>query len=114
LPRASLPTPPRLARRVKPVRLPKSILANGAKPVDFMLGPYEFAESLREKRPCRLSAELAVHITELLEAIQHPDRCMPFQRLRTEFKPIAPLPELPKALLSSQGAKARPHIAELR
>jgi predicted dehydrogenase len=90
-------TPPRLARRVRPVQIRRSASPAGAKPVDFMLGPYELAESLREGRPCRLSSDLAVHITELVRTIQNPDPCTPIRRLQTEFKPIAPLPELAEA-----------------
>jgi hypothetical protein len=44
-----------------------------------------------------LSSELAVHITELVGTIQNPDPCTPVRRLQTEFKPIAPLPELAEA-----------------
>jgi hypothetical protein len=62
-----------------------------------MLGPYELAESLRAGRPCRLSSDLAVHITELVGTIQNPDPYTPVRRLQTEFRPIAPLPELAEA-----------------
>ncbi len=84
---------PRYARKVAPVRLPRSFVSSGAKHVDFMRGPHELAASLRTARPCRLSPELAVHITELIEAIQYPDPSAGARRLRTEFSPIAPLPE---------------------
>jgi hypothetical protein len=59
-----------------------------------MLGPHELAASLREGRPCRLSSDLAVHISELVKTIQNPDPSTSVRRLQTEFKPIAPLPEL--------------------
>ena len=103
-------TPPRLARRIRPVRLPNAVVPNVAKPVDFLLGPFELAESLRTGRPCRLSPELAVHVTELVHAIQSPDRRAPVRLLRTGFDPIAPLPEAAAARTfhagSSQGRQA--------
>ena len=67
-----------------------SLLAN--KPVDFMLGPVELAGAIRENRPCRLSAELAIHMVELIETLQHPERFDNPRTLSTAFDPIEPLP----------------------
>src|ERR1700719_774511 len=40
------------------------------KQVDFCRGPAEIANAIQERRPCRLSAELGWHITELIEGLQ--------------------------------------------
>ena len=42
----------------------------GAAAMNFALGPKEMAESLAENRPCRLSADFALHLTEVTLAIQ--------------------------------------------
>lgn len=45
----------------------------GHKPVDFLRGLSEMAAALREKRKCRLPAELGWHIAEIVDALQHPE-----------------------------------------
>lgn len=62
------------------------------KPVDFCRGPAEMAEAIREKRPCRLSGELGTHITELIEALQYPERFGGRREIESDFDPIEPLP----------------------
>lgn len=62
-----------------------------AAPMDFCRGIAELAASIRENRPCRLSAELAVHITELTEALQYPKSTQTY-RLQSSFDPIQPMP----------------------
>jgi predicted dehydrogenase len=71
-------------------RLKYSMRAN--KPVDFMRGPVELASAVRENRPCRLSPELAVHMVELIETLQYPERFENPRILQTTFDPIEPLP----------------------
>jgi predicted dehydrogenase len=61
------------------------------KPVDFCRGPAEMAEAIRQGRPCRLSPELALHVMELLEALQYPDKSGGCRRIRSSFEPIEPL-----------------------
>jgi hypothetical protein len=39
-----------------------------------------------------LSAELALHITELIEAIQYPERFSGRRQIESTFDPIEPLP----------------------
>lgn len=58
-------------RRCRYVARPPAWL-KGAKPVDFLRGPAEMVASLRECRPCRLPAELGWHVSELIDALQHP------------------------------------------
>lgn len=62
------------------------------KPVDFLRGPAEMAEAIREGRPCRLSPELGVHMTELIETLQYPERFENPRILISSFDPIQPLP----------------------
>jgi predicted dehydrogenase len=73
-------------------RKPPALYANEAKRVDFCLGPSELAAAIRENRPCRLSPELGLHITELIEAIQYPERLGGNQKIESTFDPIEPLP----------------------
>jgi predicted dehydrogenase len=81
-----------IKRKVKFARKPSFHAAIGKKQIDFLRGPNELAASIREGRPCRLSAELGLHMTELIETLQYPER---FERPRTissSFDPIEPLP----------------------
>lgn len=66
--------------------------AGRLKSVDFCRGPAELAEAIQENRPCRLSAELGLHITELIEALQNPERFGGSRKIRSTFKAIQPLP----------------------
>ncbi|MEM1045341.1 MAG: Gfo/Idh/MocA family oxidoreductase [Pseudomonadota bacterium] len=74
------------ARRSKAVRSGRN------KPVDFMRGPSELAAAIREDRPCRLSPELGIHMAELIESLQYPERFDLPRTLTTTFDPIEPLP----------------------
>jgi hypothetical protein len=65
--------------------------AGQGKPVDFCRGPAELADAIREKRPCRLSARLGWHITELIESLQHPERFGFRRKLASGFDPILPV-----------------------
>lgn len=60
--------------------------------MDFMRGVRELADAIREERPCRMSPELAVHVTEVTEVLQHPERFALPYRPRTAAGPIAPMP----------------------
>jgi len=73
-------------------RKPSSIFVDHNKPVDFCRGPVEMVEAIRQKRPCRLSAELAWHVTELIEALQYPERFGGRRVIESKFDPIQPLP----------------------
>jgi predicted dehydrogenase len=85
-----------LCRRVPFVVKPSGSYADRKhKPVDFCRGPAELASAIAERRACRLSPELGVHVVELIEAIQFPDRDTPARDMHSTFDPIAPLvPEL--------------------
>jgi predicted dehydrogenase len=72
-------------------RKPKGWIVSRDKPVDFCRGPAELAEAIRQHRPCRLSARLGLHITELIEAMQYPQQRGGQQRIESTFEPIRPL-----------------------
>jgi predicted dehydrogenase len=73
-------------------RKPSGRVVSWGKPVDFCHGPAEMAEAIREQRPCRLSAQLGLHITELVETLQHPEDFGWRRRIESSFAPIEPLP----------------------
>ncbi|MEP6911875.1 MAG: gfo/Idh/MocA family oxidoreductase, partial [bacterium] len=64
---------------------------SSSKPVDFCRGPAEMAQAIREQRPCRLSAQLGLHVTELIEALQYPERFGGRKKIESRFAPIQPL-----------------------
>jgi predicted dehydrogenase len=64
----------------------------GAAAMNFALGPVEMLESLRENRPCRLSAEFALHLTEVTLAIQNAGRDTGPQDMTTTCTPPEPMP----------------------
>ena len=63
----------------------------GKPTMDFMRGVAELARAVREGRPSRLDADFAVHITEVSERIQHPERFTSRQEVRSTFAPIQPM-----------------------
>ena len=78
-------------RRYPLARKPSGRFVSSSKPVDFCRGPAEMAEAIREQRPCRLSAQLGLHITELIEALQYPERFGGRKKIESSFDPIQPL-----------------------
>jgi predicted dehydrogenase len=81
----------RYRKRLPLVGQPRSKFASDAKPVDFCRGPAELAAAVRENRPCRLSAELGIHIVELVETLQYPERFCARRQINSTFAPIQPL-----------------------
>ncbi len=63
-----------------------------APPVDLMRGVAEMAEAIRDRRPCRLSAELGLHVTEVALALQHPERMGLPREIESSCAPIEPMP----------------------
>ena len=64
---------------------PNFVHAARNKPVDFMRGPQDMADAVRENRAHRLSGELAVHIVEMTEMLQFPERHGYHLELRSRF-----------------------------
>lgn len=79
-------------RRYPLVRRPGGRVAASTKPVDFMRGPAEMADAIAASRPCSLSADLGVHVVEMLEALQHPERFGGAKRMTTTFTRMHPQP----------------------
>ncbi|MFY9288208.1 MAG: Gfo/Idh/MocA family oxidoreductase [Alphaproteobacteria bacterium] len=79
---------PKIVPLVREANFAKPVRAN---PMDFCRGIAEQSASIRAGRPSRLSAELAVHITELTEALQHPAQTQP-TKVQSTFAPITPMP----------------------
>jgi hypothetical protein len=74
------------------VRKPPGSVVGPNKSVDFMRGPAEMAEAIREKRPSRLSAQLGAHIVEIVEALQYPQRFGWRKKITTTFESLQPMP----------------------
>jgi predicted dehydrogenase len=64
----------------------------GSQNMDFARGPAEMAASLREGRPCRLSARFSLHVNELTLAIHHAREIGAFYKMTTTFDPVEPMP----------------------
>jgi predicted dehydrogenase len=80
-----------IQRRCPFARKPSGQFVSKGKRVDFCRGPAEMAQAIRQNRPCRLSAELGLHITELMDALQNPDKSAIRRRIDSTFPPIQPL-----------------------
>jgi predicted dehydrogenase len=81
----------RMQRRYPFARKPSGRFVSKGKRVDFCRGPAEMAEAIRQKRPCRLSAELGLHMTELVDALQNPNKFGGRRKIESTFAPIQPL-----------------------
>ena len=64
----------------------------GAASMNFALGPLEMAEALAEGRPSRVSAALALHLTEVTLAMQNAGEDTGAQKMTSRCDPIAPMP----------------------
>lgn len=63
----------------------------GATSLNYALGPKEMADALAEGRPPRISADLALHLTEVTLAIQASGDGAGAQTMRTNCAPVAPM-----------------------
>jgi predicted dehydrogenase len=75
--------------KLAPVRRRKQ--PRGLPPMDFMRGVAELAEAIAEGRPSRLDGDFAVHVTEVTERLQHPERFPDGGAVRSAFAPISPM-----------------------
>ncbi|KUF10224.1 oxidoreductase [Pseudoponticoccus marisrubri] len=64
----------------------------GAAAMNFMLGPAEMLEAGAQGRPCRLSNDFALHLTEVTLAIQNAGEDTGAQRMTTGCAPMEPMP----------------------
>lgn len=74
---------------VRPCPLPRG---RGLPTMDLMRGVRELGEAIIEDRPSRLDGDFAVHITEVTEILQYPERFDRPTRVKSRFAPIAPMP----------------------
>jgi predicted dehydrogenase len=63
----------------------------GSNPIDFSRGIAELAESLQERRPCRLSPAFSLHVNEIVLTLQDPEGMGCPRRLTTAFDPVEPM-----------------------
>ena len=73
--------------REPPLRLPST----GGNRMDFARGVAEVAAAVRERRDCRLGGDYALHIAEIMLAMQYPGRMGSPRMLQSRFSPIAPM-----------------------
>ena len=60
--------------------------------MDFARGIAEMAEAIRQQRPCRLSSRYALHVNELVLAIQNARETNGSYTVKSTFEPIEPMP----------------------
>lgn len=63
----------------------------GAAEMNFLLGPTEMFDAIEETRPCRLSNEFALHMTEVTLAIQNAGEHSGAQSMTTRCDPMEPM-----------------------
>ncbi len=78
-------------RTLRPVRKPPIGGRAHHVRMDFMRGVAELADAIVSGRASRLDEDLAVHITEVTEMLQHPDRFSRPALVQSTFAPIAPM-----------------------
>jgi predicted dehydrogenase len=79
-------------RKKYPYAIKPEIRSSGNyKPVDFCRGPAEMVCAILQNRPSRISAELGLHVTELIEVLQYPERFNGRKKISSVFSPIDPL-----------------------
>jgi hypothetical protein len=66
--------------------------SRGSTKMDYARGVSEFAASIRESRPCRLSARYCLHTTEVVIAIDHARALRAPYAVTTTFDPVDPMP----------------------
>lgn len=64
----------------------------GAAAMNFMLGPAEVLEALHQGRPCRMSNDFALHLTEVTLAIQNAGETSGAQSMTTTCTAMEPMP----------------------
>ncbi|BCP51462.1 oxidoreductase [Kaistia sp. 32K] len=75
-----------------PMARPVPFKGGRGKPtMDFLRGPAELAEAIRDGRPSRLDEDFAVHVTEVTEMLQYPERFDRPVLVKSRFAPIRPM-----------------------
>jgi predicted dehydrogenase len=80
-------------KRLPLVRRPRfGFKTRGANPMDFARGVADLAEAIQERRAPHIPAEFALHINEMVLAIQNPRELGSPHVMKTTFEPMAPMP----------------------
>lgn len=80
-------------RKCKPVRKTDyQHKYKGTTRMDFSRGVAELADSIEQKRECRLSANFCLHVNEIVLAIQYPSELGVPRKLKSTFKEMEPMP----------------------
>ena len=64
---------------------------NSTKRVDFMLGPNDMIQAIKEGRSHRLTGEFGLHLLEQIEALQYPEKFNYRRELTSDFPTFKPL-----------------------
>ena len=81
------------ARRIPLARKPTFVhKTRGSNPMDFARGVAEVAAAIVERRACRMSARFALHVNEIVLALQRPAELGSPRKLVTTCEPMQPLP----------------------
>ena len=65
--------------------------AENSQQMDYSRGIAELAAAITEQRPCRLSARFALHINEIVLAINNADKTNGKYKILSSFEPIQPM-----------------------
>lgn len=79
-------------QKVPLVRKGQKYNYRGVQQMDFARGPAELAASIRENRPCRLSPRYALHVNEIVLAVNDAQENGQTYRMTTRFDPVEPMP----------------------
>jgi hypothetical protein len=78
-------------RPIPLVRKPRfAFKSKGANRMDFARGVAEMASAIKERRPSRMSARFALHVNEIVLAIQSPKEMGSPRTISSTFDPIDP------------------------
>lgn len=66
-------------------------LAGPEKPVDFFRGPQDMLNCIKKNQPHRLSGELGLHIFDIIEVLQYPEKFNHRKVIKSEFPLLKPL-----------------------
>jgi predicted dehydrogenase len=82
-----------IARRVRISGMTHpTVSRRGASSMNFALGPAEILDAVNACRPCRLSAEFALHLNEVTLAMQNARDSPGVRVMTTSFPPMEPMP----------------------
>jgi len=81
-----------LSVRTYPLARKPTFQHTRGKLTDFARGIAELAAAISEHRPCRLSARYALHVNEVVLAIQNPQDLGSPRTISSTFEPLEPMP----------------------